>query len=166
MVASTMDFDTIKRLSVPNDNKVVLFIFDGLGGLPSGPGNKTELEAAGTPNLDRMAREGICGLHQAIGPAAIEARVRALAGAVKERLRDRIPGVRFFTPWEEVSSAGVVVFELPGKDHDAIFDGVYRTHRLGCASMHGQFVGIRLSPHIYNTMDQVDLAVEAVAAHV
>ena len=68
MVASTMDFDTIKRLSVPNDNKVVLFIFDGLGGLPSGPGNKTELEAAGTPNLDRMAREGICGLHQAIGP--------------------------------------------------------------------------------------------------
>ena len=31
--------------------------------------------------------------HQAIGPAATEARVRALAGAVKERLRDRIPGV-------------------------------------------------------------------------
>lgn len=104
--------------------------------------------------------------HQAIGPSAIEARVRALAGAVKEQLRERIPGVRFFTPWEEASSAGVVVFEIPGKDHDAIFDGVYRTHRLGCAAMHGQFVGIRLSPHIYNTMDQVDLAVEAVAAHV
>ena len=103
---------------------------------------------------------------EAIGAAAIEARVRALAGAVKEGLRETIPGVRFFTPLAEISSAGVVVFEIPGKDHDAIFQGVYETHRLGCAGMHGDFVGIRLSPHIYNTMDQVDLAMEAVAAHV
>ena len=63
-------------------------------------------------------------------------------------------------------SAGVVVFEIPGKDHDAIFQGVYETHRLACAGMHGDFVGIRLSPHIYNTIDQVELAMEAVAAHV
>jgi selenocysteine lyase/cysteine desulfurase len=32
--------------------------------------------------------------------------------------------------------------------------------------MHGLIVGIRISPHIYNTMDQVELAVDAVAAHV
>ena len=103
---------------------------------------------------------------EAIGAASIEARVRALAGAVKEGLRETIPGVRFFTPLEEISSAGVVVFEIPGKDHDAIFQGVYETHRLGCAGMHGDFVGIRLSPHIYNTLDQVEVAVDAVAAHV
>lgn len=103
---------------------------------------------------------------EAIGASAIEARVRALAGAVREGLRERISGVRFFTPLEEGMSAGVVVFEIPGKDHDAIFQGVYETHRLACAGMHGDFVGIRLSPHIYNTIDQVELAMEAVAAHV
>jgi len=32
--------------------------------------------------------------------------------------------------------------------------------------MHGLFNGIRFSPHLYNTMDQVEVAVEAVAAHV
>jgi isopenicillin-N epimerase len=104
--------------------------------------------------------------HEAIGPEAVEARVRALAGAVKAGLRERIPEVVFFTPEEEASSAGVVVFEVPGRDHDALFEGVYRTHRLGCAAMHGLFNGLRVSPHIYNTMDQVEAAVEAVMAHV
>jgi len=104
--------------------------------------------------------------HQAIGPAAVEARVRTLAGRLRERLGERIPEAVFFTPHPEASRAGVVVFEIPGRDHDAIFEGVYRTHRLGCAAMHGLFNGLRLSPHLYNTMDQVEVAVEAVAAHV
>jgi len=103
---------------------------------------------------------------EAIGASNIEARIRALAGAVREGLRGRIPGIRFFTPLVERSNAGLVIFEIPGKDHDAIFQGVYETHNLGCAGMHGDFVGIRLSPHIYNTMDQVEVAVDAVAAHV
>lgn len=104
--------------------------------------------------------------HEAIGPEAVEGRVRALAGAVRATLEERIPEVVFFTPEVEASRAGVVVFEIPGRDHDAIFEGVYQSHRLGCAAMHGLFSGLRLSPHVYNTMDQVDAAVEAVAAHV
>lgn len=104
--------------------------------------------------------------HQAIGVRAVEERIRALAGAVREALRRRIPEASFFTPLEAAANAGVVVFEIPGADHDAIFETAYRTHRLGCAAMHGLFPGLRLSPHIYNTMDQVEVAVEAVAAHV
>jgi 2,3-bisphosphoglycerate-independent phosphoglycerate mutase len=42
--------------------KIVLLVMDGLGGLPLEPGGQTELEAAQTPNLDRMAFEGSCGL--------------------------------------------------------------------------------------------------------
>ena len=47
---------------------------DGLGGLPyKGPGEgaftgKTELEAALTPNLDKLANESACGLHIPVGP--------------------------------------------------------------------------------------------------
>jgi selenocysteine lyase/cysteine desulfurase len=103
--------------------------------------------------------------HEAIGPRAVELRVRALADAVRTRLREEIPDVAFFTPTDPGARAGVVVFELPGRDHDAIFHAVYRTHRLGCAAMHGLFSGLRLSPHVYNTVDQVEAAVEAVAVH-
>ena len=41
---------------------------DGLGGLPIVENGPTELEAADTPNLDALARAGICGLHHPIGP--------------------------------------------------------------------------------------------------
>src|SRR5690606_6183556 len=42
--------------------KIILLVMDGLGGLPMTPGGPTELEAADTPNMDRLAREGSSGL--------------------------------------------------------------------------------------------------------
>jgi 2,3-bisphosphoglycerate-independent phosphoglycerate mutase len=63
-----MDFDILKRLSRPADAKVVLMVMDGLGGLPEKDKHKTELETADTPNLDRLAADGICGLHVPVGP--------------------------------------------------------------------------------------------------
>src|ERR1700685_3370344 len=58
-----MDMHELTReLVVRNDEKIVLLVADGLGGLPLEPGGKTELETARTPNLDRCAREGVCGL--------------------------------------------------------------------------------------------------------
>lgn len=48
-------------LAVKNDSKMLLVILDGLGGLPSRD-NKTELEFAHTPHMDKMAMEYECGL--------------------------------------------------------------------------------------------------------
>jgi 2,3-bisphosphoglycerate-independent phosphoglycerate mutase len=39
-----------------------MLVLDGLGGLPHTKTGKTELETASTPNLDYLARHGICGL--------------------------------------------------------------------------------------------------------
>ena len=50
-----------KDLFVKNNTKIVMFVADGLGGLPQQPGGKTELETAKTPNLDRLAKIGVCG---------------------------------------------------------------------------------------------------------
>jgi 2,3-bisphosphoglycerate-independent phosphoglycerate mutase len=60
--------DILKDLIVKNTTKIVLLLLDGLGGLPMQPGGPTALEAAHTPNMDRLAAEGICGLHEPIGP--------------------------------------------------------------------------------------------------
>lgn len=56
-----MNLDLMRELSVPTESKIVMLILDGLGGLPDGNG-KTELEAANTPNLDRLAAASDLGL--------------------------------------------------------------------------------------------------------
>ncbi len=60
--------DLVRELVVPNGSKLILFVMDGLGGLPHPETGKTELETARTPNLDRLAYEGNCGLSQPVGP--------------------------------------------------------------------------------------------------
>lgn len=53
--------DLTRRLQRQCDSKIVLYVGDGLGGLPLEPGGLTELETASTPNLDALARRGILG---------------------------------------------------------------------------------------------------------
>src|SRR4051794_11893350 len=60
--------DLIRELREDNPSKIVLLVADGLGGLPLEPGGKTELESARTPNLDALAREGVCGLSVPVLP--------------------------------------------------------------------------------------------------
>ncbi len=62
-----MNLDFIKKLSKKNDSKIVMLVMDGIGGLPSESDGKTELETANTPNLDNLAKKGICGLHNPVG---------------------------------------------------------------------------------------------------
>mgnify|MGYP000526293447 FL=1 len=57
-----------RSLVVPNGSKLILFVMDGLGGLPHPRTGKTELETAATPNLDRLAYDGNCGLSQPVAP--------------------------------------------------------------------------------------------------
>jgi len=57
----------ISQLAVESPDKIVLIVMDGLGGLPHPDTGKTELETAKTPNLDRLAREGMCGLSEPLG---------------------------------------------------------------------------------------------------
>src|ERR1700752_4658371 len=54
--------DLIRGLHEHSDTKIVLLVADGLGSCPIEPNGKTELESARTPNMDALAREGVCGL--------------------------------------------------------------------------------------------------------
>jgi 2,3-bisphosphoglycerate-independent phosphoglycerate mutase len=62
------NLDLIKEISVSSSTKIVLLILDGLGGLPHPKTGKTELETANTPNLDRLAAKGVCGLTDPVSP--------------------------------------------------------------------------------------------------
>jgi 2,3-bisphosphoglycerate-independent phosphoglycerate mutase len=52
--------DLARELSQQTDSKIVLLVMDGVGGLPAD--GKSELEAARKPNLDALARAGVCGV--------------------------------------------------------------------------------------------------------
>jgi 2,3-bisphosphoglycerate-independent phosphoglycerate mutase len=61
-------FELMRELSLATPSKIVLMVLDGVGGLPYPETGLTELESAGTPNLDKLAFQGNCGLTTAVGP--------------------------------------------------------------------------------------------------
>ena len=56
-----MPYSYLKPLLDNNGSKIILLVLDGLGGITTIPEGKTALEAAQTPNLDRLAKEGTLG---------------------------------------------------------------------------------------------------------
>jgi 2,3-bisphosphoglycerate-independent phosphoglycerate mutase len=57
----------LQDLVAESGSKVLLVVLDGLGGMADGE-HGTELEEAVTPNLDRLAAEGVTGLLEPVGP--------------------------------------------------------------------------------------------------
>jgi 2,3-bisphosphoglycerate-independent phosphoglycerate mutase len=53
-------------LALPEGGRIVMLVLDGLGGLPDAGTGLTELEAAATPNLDRLAQRASLGLHMPV----------------------------------------------------------------------------------------------------
>ena len=62
-----MDLELVRQLAQESDTKIVLFVMDGLGGLPHPETGRTELEAAWTSHLDNIARDSSCGFTIPVG---------------------------------------------------------------------------------------------------
>ncbi len=103
-----------------------------------------------------------------IGMKHVEGRVRALATHLKRRLAE-IPGVQLKTNLEPELSAGVVRFRLLSVPTQRAYDTLWARHRISAAMTAsrdpeepGSSEGIRLCPHIYNSMEELDRVVSAV----
>lgn len=101
--------------------------------------------------------------HKAIGRERIEARVRALAAQLKTRLKEKVTGIQFHTPVDAAMSGGIVIFTRPNLDPGPAATALYEKAQITCATTGGDFRGLRFSPHIYVSMQEVDKAAEAVA---
>lgn len=94
--------------------------------------------------------------HLDIGPARIESRVKELASALKSGLREA--GVPLLTPESESLTGGVCTVAIaPERRRELVFE----LDALGIAGSPAG--GLRLCPHIYNTMEHVDKTVRSVA---
>ncbi len=112
-------------------------------------GQRNEATVAALPQVTQF--------HSTIGKGAIEQRVKLLATYLKKNLAT-ISGVTFITPNEVELSGGVVVIQIAGKEPQQVAPLLYNKYGIAGAST----VGVRFSPHIYNTTADLDRVVEAV----
>jgi selenocysteine lyase/cysteine desulfurase len=89
-----------------------------------------------------------------IGRAAIETRSRALAQTLMAELK-KIDGVKLWTDPDPSRSAGIVIFQ-PGALDVRQLGPALTAARIICTTRGGQQnPGLRMSPHFYNTMDEM-----------
>jgi isopenicillin-N epimerase len=93
-----------------------------------------------------------------IGRSAIEKRSRELAQALMAGLR-KLSGVKLWTDPDPARSAAIVIFQPGALDVRKL--GVALTaDRIVCTTRTGDHnPGLRLAPHFYNTMDEMDRVV-------
>ena len=108
------------------------------------------------PFQDFAGMNASLGLVHELGPASVAAHVAGLAARIVD-WADATPGMRLVTPRDPARRAGIVAIAPP--------DAAAASARLAAAGVaHSQREGaIRLSPHFYNTCDEVDGALEALA---
>ena len=94
-----------------------------------------------------------------IGKERIEARLRALIARLRHGI-EAIPGTTILTPADSAINASILIFGLPGITGSDAFEALYRDHDIGSAQA-GLIDGVRLSPHIYNSMADVDRVLDA-----
>ena len=95
--------------------------------------------------------------HEKVGPERIETRVLELTTALHDGLRS-IRGAQMVTPSRPEMRAGVCIVKFDGREARPIHEALYKEHHIATAPTGG----LRFSPHIYNTMQDVERAVAAV----
>jgi isopenicillin-N epimerase len=109
-----------------------------------------------------VALEAAVDFINLIGMPAVEARVQALATRAKIQLKE-MAAVELKTNLEPELSGGVVKFRVKSVPTKRAYDLLWERHRLAIAmTPAGDAEGLRFSPQIYNSMEEVDRAVAAV----
>ncbi len=94
--------------------------------------------------------------HNLVQPARVEARVLELAAALKTGLKQA--GAKLVTPEKRALSGGVCIIEVPSGNGQKVLDAMYDDHGIAGSTAGG----LRLCPHIYNTMEHIERAIEGV----
>lgn len=135
-------------------------------GVAPGWGDDAETDLEGARKFESLGqRDDAClaamgvtaDLHAELGATEVEARVTELATVLKEGFREM--GIPLITPMEPELSGGVVIARVSG-DGNAVFQRLYDEHGIAGAPTGG----LRLSPHVYNTLEHVERALAGVRA--
>jgi isopenicillin-N epimerase len=124
---------------------------------PERDGDIRKFEEIGThPEANFLAIAEALTFHQAIGAARKAARLVYLRDRWARRLlaHDR---VRLHTSLRPGLACGIATFRVDGLDSGALADWLWSRHRiLTTAILHDEFDGLRISPSVYTTLEELD----------
>ncbi|MEM8965738.1 MAG: aminotransferase class V-fold PLP-dependent enzyme [Bacteroidota bacterium] len=123
------------------------------------PDDITRLTTFGQQDIAKMpAMLETLSFHEQVGKEKIEQRVMNLTATLKKNIQEHLPQANFVTPLAENMSSGVVIIDFPSHDKKDIFEKLYRNYRIACSTKGG----LRLSPNIYNSVEEMKEAVSAI----
>ena len=128
-------------------------------------GDIRKYEEIGThPAANYLAIAEALTFHQGIGIERKEARLVYLRDRWAKRLLTH-NRVRLHTSLEPGMAGGVATVEIVGVDPQALMEHLWRDHRIIVVAIkHPEFQGIRVSPSVYTTVEEIDRFADAMEA--
>jgi selenocysteine lyase/cysteine desulfurase len=128
---------------------------------PRGVADGARLTPGGFHSFEhRWALAEAFGFHEAIGRERVQARIRTLVTQLQSRLAE-VRGVRLRTPASPALSAGIVCFEVEGRNPADVVARLAAQRIVASVTPYARSY-VRLGPGIVNTAADVDMAVRAV----
>jgi selenocysteine lyase/cysteine desulfurase len=130
-----------------------------------GWGNDVDPDVVGARKFESLGQRDDASLaaistaadfHAAIGAQRIESRVLQLAATLKEQASAM--GLRIITPMDPKLSAGVCILDVPQDKQAEVFNTLYEQYGIAGAPTGG----LRLCPHLYNTRQHVQRALDGI----
>ena len=128
--------------------------------------NIRKYEEIGThPAANHNAISAALAFHRGIGAERKAARLRLLRDRWAKRLLFENDRVKVLTPLDAKQACGIALFNVDGLDPDKLGAWLYDKHRIITTPIiHAEFKGIRITPNVYTTLDEVDLFADRVGA--
>ena len=125
--------------------------------------NIRKFEEIGThPAANHNAISDALEFHNAIGVERKAARLRYLRSLWTERLT-RLPRVSTPTSSDPRQSCGIGLLTVEGKEPGPLADQLWEKYRiLTVGIVHPQFKGLRITPNVYTTVQEIDMFCNAV----
>jgi selenocysteine lyase/cysteine desulfurase len=133
---------------------------------PEMDANIRKFEEIGThPAAPALAIADALAFHDGIGSRVKEARLRYLRDTWAKRLLASSDRVRLHTSLKPAFSSGLGCVQVEGIDTQALGGHLWTKHRIfTVAIQHEDFEGLRISPNLYTTLDELDRFGDAVEA--
>jgi len=121
-------------------------------------------EEIGThPAANHNAISAALAFHHGIGIDRKFARLRYLRDRWAKRLLAESPRVSVLTPLDDNHAGAIALFQVEGMDNIKLGQWLFNQHRIvNTPIVHPEFRGIRITPNVYTTIDEIDLFADKV----
>ncbi|HET9637163.1 MAG TPA: aminotransferase class V-fold PLP-dependent enzyme [Gemmatimonadaceae bacterium] len=121
-------------------------------------------EEIGThPAANHNAISAALAFHRGIGAERKIARLRYLRDRWAKRVVAENSRITTLTPLDNKQSGAIALFQVDGIDNIKLGQWLFNQHRIvNTPIVHSEFKGIRITPNVYTTLDEIDLFADKV----